>query len=433
MALKAPFREEDLAAAVSSPAEGFVSELRRGWRPALGATLAMGVGTSLFLLTSGLFMKPLGAEFHWTRGQIGAAAFASVLGAVAIPVAGWLSDRFGPRRVGAFGMVVLASVFIGLSTMKGDILVFYGWRICVDVLGAAATAIVLTRPLAQAFDRHRGAALGLGLATAALMVMLIMPATQAVIAARGWRAGYLFLAALPAVIGLGALLLILPPMPEKTIASPPHSPSGVPLSAALRDRRFWLMFLAMLTANMCFGGLLGHLPALLGDRGMSPLTIGLVMSGLTGAAMFGRLTEGFLMDRLWAPAVACVTLLAPVAGLLLLLEPTASVPRAMAAVLLIGFAQGGEASQLSFFTARYFGFRAYGAIYGALAIGISLSLATGGTMFGFVFDRTGTYDVAILVAAAGLGVAALSMLATGLTPRTARRTGFDAADAEPVS
>ena len=124
MALKAPFREEDLAAAVSSPAEGFVSELRRGWRPALGATLAMGVGTSLFLLTSGLFMKPLGAEFHWTRGQIGAAAFASVLGAVAIPVAGWLSDRFGPRRVGAFGMVVLASVFIGLSTMKGDILVY---------------------------------------------------------------------------------------------------------------------------------------------------------------------------------------------------------------------------------------------------------------------------------------------------------------------
>jgi len=75
-------------------------------------------------------------------------------------------------------------------------------------------------------------------------------------------------------------------------------------------------------------------------------------------------------------------------------------------------AQGGEATILSFFTARYFGFRAYSAIYGALAVAISFALAGGGVMFGLVYDWTHVYDWAIFVAAGGLLVAAVCLLFT---------------------
>jgi hypothetical protein len=192
---------------------------------------------------------------------------------------------------------------------------------------------------------------------AAGIVMLIMPRVQAVITAYGWR---------PATTSWRRSRA----WPDRRVGVPRRLRRARPgggggrtgsvgggLGEGLRDRRFWLMFLAMLTINMCFGGILGQLPALLSDAGMAATNIGLAMSLLIGAAMVGRLVEGFLMDRLWPPLVALCTLLVPVGGLLLLLEPTASLPRAALIVALLGFAQGGEASQLSFFIPRYFGFR----------------------------------------------------------------------------
>jgi predicted MFS family arabinose efflux permease len=142
------------------------------------------------------------------------------------------------------------------------------------------------------------------------------------------------------------------------------------------------------------------------------------MSLLTASTVAGRLLNGVALDRLWAPGVAGGTLLIPIGGLLLLLSPHTDLPQALSVVLLLGIAQGGEATILSYFTARYFGFRAYGAIYGALSIAISLSLATGGAMFGLVYDRTHVYDWALFIAAGGLALAAVCLAATGLPGRS---------------
>jgi cyanate permease len=303
--------------------------------------------------------------------------------------------------------------------MQGSIVNYYLWLVMIGVLGAASSAIVLTRPIAESFNRFRGAALGVGLGLSAFLVVLIIPSVQAVIAHHGWRAGQTQIAGLSGIVGVGAVTSLLRTGTRRQPAAQGTQQQGS-LAGALHDRRFWLMFIAMLSANMCFGGLLGQLPAMLADRGISPMQVGFVMSLLAMAAVCGRLLEGVVMDRLWAPAVACATLLIPIAGLMLLLEPKASLRQAVSAVFLIGLAQGGEATTLSFFIARYFGFAAYSSIYGALAIAIGISLAIGGAMFGFVYDWTKTYTAAILVAAGGLAVAAICLLCTGFSPAGAK-------------
>ncbi len=395
---------------------GLRGEITGGWRTVLGSSVAMATGVGLFLITSGFFVRPLAASFHWTRGQIGLGASLGLLGIVTTPAAGWLSDRFGVRWVGAFGLLSLAGAYIGLSTMNGQIAVFYGWLAVIHVLGAGASAIVLSRPIAQSFEAFRGAALGFGLALSALVVMLISPGLQTVIAWGDWRAGYVMLACLSGLVGVAAVALLLPAGASRRLVAAPRERRHV-LGSALRDERFWLMFVAMLAANLCFGGLLGQLPALLGDRGLSPLDVGVAMSLMSAATVGGRLISGVAMDRLWAPGVASATLVLPIFGLALLLSPHLNVAAAIGAVLLVGSAQGGEATILSFFTARYFGMAAYGAIYGALAIAISLSVAGGAAMFGLVYDWTGKYDAAIVVAGAGLAVAAICLFCTGLARR----------------
>jgi MFS family permease len=60
----------------------------------------------------GVFIKPIEAEFGWSRAQLSGAAALSlfVLGAVG-PMVGWLADVWGPRRV-----MLLATAILGAGT-----------------------------------------------------------------------------------------------------------------------------------------------------------------------------------------------------------------------------------------------------------------------------------------------------------------------------
>ena len=59
---------------------------------------------------------------------------------------------------------------------------------------------------------------------------------------------------------------------------------------------------------------------------------------------------------------------------------------------------GTEADIQNFFTGRQFGLRAYSTIVGVLAASVSVGLGMGTAMFGFIFDETGSYEVALGIA-----------------------------------
>lgn len=398
----------------SSPSASLRSELRQGWRVVLGAMLGLATGLPLYLYTQGFFVAPLAEAFGWSRGEISLGASAGLLGILATPLAGWLSDRFGVRRVAGAGFAALCIGYVALSQLRGELWHFYLCLLVMHIFAPAATAIVLTRPVAQAFSASRGLALGIAAGGSAICIMVLAPSLQIVVAHAGWRAAYLTLAAISGVVGAVAMWLL--PMSARASASNSAGSGAGSLVQAMQDRRFWLMVLAMLTANLAFGGLLNQLPALLNDRGFEPVLIGLVMSTLTGAAAAGRLLEGIAVDRMRPSIVAFVSLLIPVAGLLLL-RASQEQTHTFIAVALIGAGLGAEGTMLGFLTARFFGLRAYGAVFGALAAPINIALAAGGGLFGFMYDRTQTYDIAIAIAAGGMAVAAVSLLSTGLTPR----------------
>src|ERR1700758_212363 len=73
----------------------------RGWRVVLAASLGvMGGFGSLFVYTFAVFVKPLSAEFGWSREQIssGFGLAAVTLGLVSPLLGRWI-DRLGPRRI----------------------------------------------------------------------------------------------------------------------------------------------------------------------------------------------------------------------------------------------------------------------------------------------------------------------------------------------
>jgi OFA family oxalate/formate antiporter-like MFS transporter len=68
--------------------------------------------------------------------------------------------------------------------------------------------------------------------------------------------------------------------------------------------------------------------------------------------------------------------------------------------LIFGFAGGGMAASESPLVAGLFGLRSHGLIYGVVHLGFTAGAAVGPVVTGYIFDSTGSYQVAFLVCAA---------------------------------
>lgn len=396
-------------------------EWRGGWPTVLGAGLGMAAGVSVFATAFGFFIVPLQAEFGWSRSRMALVSLAVLASSLLMPLVGALVDRHGPRRYVLFGSIAFALCYVAFAAMPGSPAVFTLILLAIALVAAPATSpLVFTVPIVHRFARHRGAALGLGLSGSYLLVLALAPLLQRVITSSGWRAGFILLAVLSLALGAAATALIgRTPRPTPDAPSPERgegddTKDDATLRGAARDRRFWLLAIAMVGSNLPLGGMISQLQPLLADKGVAPAVAALLGSWYAGMVFIGRVGVGVLLDRLSPAAVGFVALLAPAAGYLLLLPPDA--PQfAVAALALtaVGLAHGAEGDLLAFYGARYFGRRMFGTIVGTLGVTIGVSIALGGLLFAAVVDHTGSYSAPLIAGAAATTVAAFAVLICG--------------------
>jgi predicted MFS family arabinose efflux permease len=168
---------------------------------------------------------------------------------------------------------------------------------------------------------------------------------------------------------------------------------------------------AFFVAALVIGGINVNALPLLTDRGIERGTAAAVV-GLIGATVtIGRLISGYFLDLFAGSRVAFVMLSAPALACLLLVISGANLPLSALAIILIGFAAGAEHDIAAYFTARYFGRRHYGAIYGLAYTLYTFGSGVGPPLAGAVFDATGSYQPA-LYAGAALFLAAAALVGT---------------------
>ncbi len=413
-------------------------EFRRGSGVIVAAALGIGLGLSpLPFYTIGVFMPVLSEEFGWRYDQIMVALTVMTLGAFLFaPVAGYLSDRFGAKRVALISTVMFSLVFMSFSLMTDSLLQFYATWGLMASLGAGTLPVTWTRGVTSFFEKNRGMALGLALVLTGPCGALAKVLSDHLIGEIGWRMTYVCVGLAPLLITVPIGLLLFRDAPAKAPAisgaisgKSSVSEPGFSLKQALVTSRFWLLAYAFLVMSIGLSGPVPNLEAIFREKGFEVSNSVLLASFAGYAVIIGRLSGGWLIDRFWPPGVAILMLTSPILGLLALAQiDTPSFMLCAGAVVLMGAALGVEYDFLAFMSAKYFGMRNYSSIYGCLYGFFAIGAAAGPVIGARMFVQTGSYKAALYVWAGSLVIGAIALPFLGR-----RETIFDDPRPAPVA
>ncbi len=382
-----------------------------GWRVVLASCLGVMVGFgSLFVYTFSVFMKPLGAQFGWSREAISSGfGFAALSMAVCSPVLGHLLERYGPRRVILPCSLIYGSAITSLALLRPHLWQFYALCILLGIVGNGAAHLAYSRAISTWFHRRLGLALALVMAGAGIGSMILPFVAQTIITRASWRMAYLTLGALALGVGLPMSWGFIHERSAIHQDSPATHLDGPTWRQCLRTYPFWIIVAVLVVNSLAMNGTVTHLVALLTDRGVSARDAALCASLLGGSSLLGRLVVGWVLDRFFGGRVAFAVCLITAGGILLLARANTMTAGCVAAAL-IGVGAGGEADITPFLLTRYYGVRAFSTLYGLTWTFYAVAGAIGPIILGRAFDSTGSYTALLTLLATAMGFSGLLML-----------------------
>jgi MFS family permease len=382
-------------------------------------------------------------EFEWSRADTALifSTGAMVYG-LSAPVSGALFDRFGPRRLFSISAVYITIGAVGASFSSSI------WLFCIffGILVAFGTSSAGFTPnsamVSNWFVKRRATAIGIA-STGTRESVIFLPLVQIAVLALGWRNAYLLLAAITVVtiIPLSLFLRARPqdmgllpdgetekPGEEKTggsrvdslIVDHEWASTDWTLLRALKEYRFWALFLTMLGTGITIMPVVSHHVAFVIDMGFTPIFASSLLTIYAIMSIIGR-PFAFLSDisgREIALTVACLgTIMAML--MLIFAQETGAVWMLYAYAASFGFFAGLTGPLYAAAAADLFQGRGFGAIFGFINISFGMGNGVGAWFFGYMFDLTGSYFIPFLTVIGGLVMTIIAIWIAA--PRKIRR------------
>ena len=398
------------------------SEFAQGWRVLLASFIGVAIGlTALPFYTYGVFATPLQAELGWSRSAVQLPLLFQTIGALALlPVIGWATDKYGARPVALLSLIAYFLAFASFSLMTGSLIQYYATAFILGVAGAGTMPITWTKAITGAFVRNRGMALGLALMGTGLTGFVAPAATNWLIEGLGWRSAYIYLALVPAIIGFPIVFFLFHEKKYQS-ASSAGAMYGLSFREAVSSFRFWLIAASFFVISFGIGGSIPNLYPLYVEVGFTRAQAAGILSTVGLSVIFGRVATGYLLDRLWAPAVAAGLMALPAISLVLLIVSPSNITAAYVATILIGLAAGAEFDIIAYLASKYFGLLNYSKIYSMLYASFAIGASAAPAVFGRVYDTTGSYNQIFAISAVLFVLGAVILLFLGRYPDFSKR------------
>ena len=387
----------------------------------------------------GVLVRPISEDTGWSATAIaGAVTVGGILSGVGAPFVGVLADRYSPRVLMTFGVVLMAGTFFLIAAAPTVWVLVLGYAIARGIAQNMIAGVVPRVVVVNWFRRMRGRAIGLVGTAHPIGTFVLGPAALLIISAGlGWRGVWVILGVAVIVFLVLPNALVIRRTPEEMgllpdgddateaggqaaiEASAREAEQSWTLGEAVRTPSFALIILSIVLTNYGGGGLPFHMPQIYADEGLRE-AIGVAavsMFAISGA--FANTLWGFLAERISERLLGIFTML--MGTVLALCFPFVSHPVAAVAYgVLLGIAARGEGSILMILVANYYGRRSYGAISGLVQTALLGGLALGPLIMSVIRESTGSYLPVFYSAAVTFTIAAV-LLALAVKPKRPQR------------
>jgi MFS family permease len=341
----------------------------------------------------GLLLEPMTNARGWGRETFAVAlAIQNLVWGFGVPFASMLADRYGPTRVLTVGAVVYGVGTAGMATTTtGTGLALFGG--IVTGLGIALTSFsIALAAMAKVVEPGRQSlVLGIGTSAGSLGQVIFSPISQLVIAEYGWDSALFFLAV--SVLFIAPLAFVLPGNASTPGAASLEQGLGEAIVEAIRHRGYVLLTIGFFVCGFHVAFITVHFPAYVRDLGLAPQVgaYAIAIIGLCNIA--GSFLSGLAGQR-WPKKnglVVIYTLRAVAIAALLLADKSASAIYLFAAVM--GILWLSTVPLTSGIVAQVFGLRFMATLFGIVFLSHQIGSFLGVWLGGYLYDRTGSYDI----------------------------------------
>ena len=399
------------------------------------AWLIVAMGTVLQVTSSfigqafAILLVVLRDDFQWSLTAITLAYFfQSIIGGVLSPFAGWVGDRYGPRRAMLAGAICYVVGMLLLSSLSQiwQLYLYYSF-----ILGTAQALFSVNIPTTVAawFKRRLGVASGIQQSSGGMASSIMAPTLALLLASTGWQMTFWIIAAVGGAIIL-SLLTVFHGDPADRGMRPYGSTEDQPKPATNRDpvvtklrsrafleharrtRAFWNLI------AIHYLGCVGHAIVMVAvvffatdTHQLSLGTAAWIVSIYSFFSIASRFSTPILSDRWGAKGVMALAYF--IQGItVVMLFWTHDPWQFYLFAALFGIGLGGEMSAFLVINRQYYGMGPIRTVYGFQILGAGLGMALGGLIGSVIFDWRGSYDLAwfISIAASLGGVACILLL-----------------------
>ena len=364
-------------------------------------TLSMGIRHGF-----GLWLQPITQAKDWSRGTFAfAIAIQNLAWGLSGIFAGMVADRFGAFRVILVGCVLYALGLLGMgyAPTPGLFTLFTG--VMIGVAQAGTTYAVVYGVIGRNVPAERRSwAMGLTAAAGSFGQFLMVPVEGYLITTFGWQ---------EALTMLGFAALLMAPLAwglrEPGLGGPVQGKREQTilqaLSEALKYPSFQLLMAGYFVCGFQVVFIGVHLPSYLKDMGLSPQVASYALALIGLFNVFGTYTAGVLGQKLPKRYILAFIYLARAAAIGLFLWVPLSSASVYVFASVMGFLWLSTVPVTNAAVAQIFGVAHLSMLSGFVFFSHQIGSFMGVWLGGYLYDRTGSYDVVWYIAIA-LGVLA---------------------------
>ena len=355
---------------------------------ALIVTLSMGIRHGF-----GLWLQPITQAQDWSRQTFSfALAVQNLSWGVMGVFAGMLADKLGAAKVLVLGAVIYALGMVGMALSTTPLMFALTTGVLIGAAHAGTTYAVIYGVIGRQIPAEkRSWAMGVAAAAGSFGQFLMVPVEGQLIAQLGWQNALLVLAAATLLIVPLAMGLREP----RHGAGQAHREQSIvqALAEAFRYPSFKLLMAGYFVCGFQVVFIGVHMPSYLRDQGLGPEVASYALALIGLFNVFGTYIAGSLGQRLARRKIlAAIYLGRAIAIAIFLLVPISPVSVYVFSAV-IGFLWLSTVPPTNAIIAGIFGVAHLSMLSGFVFLSHQVGSFLGVWLGGFLYDRTGSYDV----------------------------------------